>query len=100
MSARNYTRCPKCIRQHNHTREAKIKRVESLYGKLPAAEWQKRMSAAIDTPEPEDTLGEYYEHIWDIEAGTFRVRYSVHCSECGFEWSLTHNPVTVPELKE
>ena len=83
MSASNWAVCPKCKQQA----EDKIK---DAYGRVSASEYQELLKARdAQLSGNSATLREDWEI--GIYNGVFEVSYSASCTECGFEFSYSHN---------
>jgi hypothetical protein len=91
MSADNWGKCPRCIREQTEVREQAQREVEEAYGVVGRAEFLRRQANA-NAQGPvsvEDTLREDYE-IRISEEGRFSVDYAAACEVCGFKFAYRH----------
>jgi hypothetical protein len=95
MSAKNYSKCPKCVLARKIDIGNRKDRLKDQYGKLPFATWEneKRQLQEIESTPPEDTLREDYE-LWIDEHAIFHMYYGARCENCGFEFNFKHNEDT------
>lgn len=82
MSADNWAICPKCQKNRETVSD-----VEALYGRIPRADYEKRMQAAL-RPMPV-TLREDYA-LGIQPDGTFAISYGASCKVCGFKFDYSH----------
>jgi hypothetical protein len=101
MSADNWARCPKCQDKHDKEWALKVKKVESLYGKVSAEEFIKARETIREKPKLEETFREDYEIGLDKD-GTFSVGYVGGCTYkgCGFKVSYSYKKEVFPETCE
>ena len=87
MSAKNWRKCPRCLRQAETERREKLAEAERAYGIVPPARFLRLNEEATAEPVLRDTLREDYE-IGVNERGVFEVRYRAECQKCdfGFEY--------------
>ncbi len=86
MSARNHTNCPVCSKRNRKERDRLHTAASKAYGKVTAEEYARLLAKTGELPPLEDTLGEYYQHWFDVD-GTFKMKYFVSCNVCGFEFT-------------
>lgn len=89
MSAKNWRKCPRCLRQAEAERREKLAAAERAYGKVPSARFLRLNEEATAEPLLRDTLREDWE-IGITEAGLFFIRYRAECEACdfGFEYKV------------
>ena len=89
MSADNWAICPRCRERELKAHAALLKRIETEYGKIPAAEYLALVEASQKPIQlTKATLREDYEiGIWE---GNFEITYRAEC-ECGFAHSFQHS---------
>lgn len=91
MSADNWTRCPKCSQVQESAHSEALRNLEASYGKLPAAEYAKRvrdLEEMVDIADLQVTLREDYE-FYGIEDGVLNISYSALCTSC--DWTFNHS---------
>lgn len=97
MSANNWAQCPICYLATLKEREASKKLANDSYGKVPPDEYRRLYAQANPTVKlVQFTLKESYEI--GIFNGTFQVRYSANCVQCGFEYTRNYEEV-IPALR-
>lgn len=91
MIADNWTQCPKCDEKRAADIAKAEKDVESLYGKVSAAEYQAALASVEKkrTAPAQETLREDYEI--GIVEGEFSVSYGASCEVCGWGFEYTHS---------
>ena len=83
MSAKNWSRCPRCLRLAEAERKKKLAAAEKAYGKVAPASFIRLNEEATKEPVLRDTLRHDYE-IGVDERGMFAVRYRAKCEACDF----------------
>lgn len=88
MSADNWAKCPRCLKQAADKKKAAEEAMQLGYGKVPQEEFLV-LKAEADAPIAlEDTLREDYEvGIWQYD---FRLHYDASCEVCGFKFSYRY----------
>jgi uncharacterized Zn finger protein len=86
MSADNWTYCPKCIEEDEKKHETLKQKANDSYGKINPDEYIKLIEELnkMHLATPKETLAEYFE--MGILKKEFFIRYSAHCTKCGFEY--------------
>lgn len=89
MSANNWRKCPKCLRNADRRRAEAIAKAEKSYGQVPSETYRSRLEAAnsIGT-DLRETLREDWE-IGVNSEGEFHCGYRASCSKCGLEFTFT-----------
>lgn len=86
MSADNFGICPRCHEQYEKDLIALDEKVTESYGKVTPEEYIRLKSelAQLEEKEEPTTLREDYEQ--GVIEGEYYLRYSGHCSKCGWEY--------------
>lgn len=94
MSADNWDKCPRCLRQALAVLENLKRQVNAAYGVVPVAEFdEKRVELSKEYAKLEDdtsfrTFREDYE-IYGAEDGVVNVSYSGQCTVCKLSLKFT-----------
>ena len=82
MGADNWAVCPKCFSRAERDALAQAIEVESLYGKIPIEDFDKRR-AAIPNPQYADfrTFRESFS-VYNDDEGTVEISYRGTCTAC------------------
>lgn len=83
MSAKNWRRCPRCVRRAEDEVRRKVAEAKAAYGVVPHARFLQLNAEAANPPALRDTLREDHR-IGVGEDGKFYVRYECNCEACGF----------------
>lgn len=95
MSASNWRKCPRCIKERAHRIEQEKIELAKSYGKVTADEYEKKRRAIQSDEELdlEDTLREDYSQGMGTD-GTYRVTYLCKCQVCDFTFKYKHEEPT------
>ncbi len=94
MSADNWGKCPKCIKEADAEQASLKSKADSSYGKVTQGEWLALIDRVDNPPELEHTLREDYE-CWIDSSGKFFIHYRAHCRECGFKHNFKKDEMLV-----
>lgn len=90
MSADNWTRCPRCLREAREAAAAARDAVMDLYGTIPVEEFDVRRAELTDVdPYDYTTFREDYE-FYGADEGCVEAHYSGHCTVCNLSAKFEH----------
>lgn len=95
MSADNWTRCPRCVREAIAAKEVQHEAARAAYGTLPVEEFDRLRADAEEPVKFEDTVREDYE-FYGFEDGTVVAVYEGTCQKCGLSTKFRHEQVVYP----
>ena len=89
MSADNWTRCPRCLKNAELEKEDFSKKAREGYGKLTSDEYEVLLLKSREPINLDDSLREDYEFYLDDD-GCFTANYRATCGTCNFNFTFHH----------